>query len=68
MKMKDLGLILSLESVIKITEGILEKAYASRKEVRKINKSIDRYIEYQEALIYYLRRLKEIETSASQSG
>lgn len=68
MKQKDFGLILSLDRVIKIAEGILEKAYASRKKVRKINKSIDRYIEYQEALIYYLRRLKEIETSASQSG
>lgn len=67
MKMKDLGLILSLESVIKITEGILKTAYDSRKK-RKVNKaSLDRTIEYNEALIYHLRRLKEHETSANLS-
>lgn len=66
MKQKDFGLILSLDRVIKIAEGILEKAYASRKKLRRINKSVDNFIEYQEALIYHLRRLKEHETSVNQ--
>ena len=65
MKQKDFGLILSLDRVIKIAEGILEKAYASRKKLRRI-KSVDSFIEYQEALIYHLRRLKEHETSVNQ--
>lgn len=66
MKMKDLGLVLSLDSVIKITEDVLKRTYDSRKR-KKVNKeAVDRAIEYNEALVYHLRRLKEHETSANQ--
>ena len=64
--MKDLGFVLSLNTVIEIAEGVLKNAYDSRKR-RKVNKeALDRVIKYNEALIYHLRRLKEHETSVNQ--
>lgn len=64
--MKDLGLVLPLDSVIKIAEGVLRTAYDSRKR-REVNKeAVDRVIKYNESLIYHLKRLKEHETSANQ--
>lgn len=66
MKMKGLEFVLSLDTVIEITKGVLKEAYDSRKR-RKVNKeAVDRVIEYNEALIYHLSRLKEHETSANQ--
>lgn len=63
--MKELGFVMSLDSVIKITEEILETAYDSRKRKKVDKNAIDFVIEYNEALIHHLKRLKH-ETSVNQ--
>ncbi len=65
MKTKDLGLVLSLDQVIKHTEGQLEYARELKKRARSTKRRvrIDMCIEYLEALSYHLNRLKIYERS-----
>ncbi len=65
MKTEDLGLVLSLDQVIKKTEGQLEYARELKKRARSTKSKVRIYmsIEYLRALLYHLNRLKIYERS-----